>query len=49
MVEIMAKFPVPRAKVSTVTLFVSAAKRDTYVFLRQFREEFSHLKNHTKV
>lgn len=45
-VEIIAKFPVPQAKVSTVSLFLSASKRSSYVFLRQLGKEYPHLKSH---
>ena len=45
-VEIIAKYPVPQAKVSTVSLFLSAAKRSSYVFLRQFGREYPHLKSY---
>jgi hypothetical protein len=48
-VEIIAKFPVPQAKVSTVTLFISAAKRNSYIFLRQFSQDYSHLKGHINI
>jgi len=33
-VEIIANFPVPKQPNSTLTLFLSSAKRSSYVFLR---------------
>ena len=35
-VEIVAKYPVPKQAVSVLHLYISASKRSTYVFLRQF-------------
>ena len=48
-VEIIAKYLVPQAKISAVTLFLSAAKRSSYIFLRQFSKEYSHLKTHINI
>ena len=45
-VEIIAKYPLPQAKVSTVSLFLSAAKRSSYVFMRQLGKEYPHLKSY---
>lgn len=33
-IEIIAKFPVPQEVSTTVSLFISASKRSTYIFLR---------------
>lgn len=39
----------PKEKVSTLALFLSAAKRSSYVFLRDFQKEYKHLKDHIKI
>ena len=33
-VEIIANFPIPQERVSTVSIFISSAKRSSYIFLR---------------
>ena len=45
-IEITANFPIPQQKVSTVSIFISAAKRSSYVFLRSFKKEYLQLKNY---
>jgi hypothetical protein len=42
-VEIIAKYPVPKEKVSTLSLFLSSSKRSSYLFLRQLQREYFYL------
>lgn len=44
-IEIIAKFPIPQEAKATVSIFISASKRSTYVFLRKFKAEYVQLKS----
>ncbi len=44
-IEIIAKYPIPKESVSTLSIFISAAKRNSYVFLREFRDHYFALSN----
>jgi hypothetical protein len=48
-IEIISKFPVPKEKVSTLSLFLSASKRKTYAFLREFKAEYKLLKDYVTI
>jgi len=48
-VEIIANYPVPKEIKSTLSVFISSAKRSSYVFLREFREHYKYLKNFTVI
>jgi hypothetical protein len=45
-IEIISKYPVPKEKVSTLSLFLSASKRNTYLFLREFKTQYKFLKDY---
>lgn len=48
-VEITANYPVPKQPVSTLSIFLSSAKRSSYIFLREFQEKYLNLKDVIKL
>ena len=48
-IEIISNYPVPKQKVSTLSLFLSASKRNTYVFLRDFKAQYKFFKDYVTI
>lgn len=45
-IQIIAKYPVPKERISTLSIFISSSKRSSYVFLRELQEEYQYLKDY---
>lgn len=48
-VEIIANYPIPKSSVSTLSIFLSASKRSSYVFLRELKEKYPNIKDFIKI
>lgn len=48
-IEIIAKYPLPTSKIAEVSIFLSSAKRSSYLFLRQLQQEYTYLKDYIAI
>lgn len=48
-IQITCRFPLPQQAKSTVHFFLSASQRTSYLFLKQFREDYSDLQDQVQI
>ena len=47
--EIKANFPIPKEYKSTLSVFLSASKRSSYIFLRQLKNSYPFISKHITI